>query len=98
MEEARYLGDASFWKYVIELERCANPLLQISPNGFSLPGVSPDFKKQQISLTDTGHMVLAGELDHVNINSVDRWIGGVHLTMDNCARWDDDAGQLIHRH
>ena len=33
----------------------------------------------RLRLTDTGPRVLAGEADHVTLNGIDRWIGGVHL-------------------
>jgi hypothetical protein len=34
--------------------------------------------------------VLAGEADHVTLNGLDRWIGGVHLHGRHTPwRWDD---------
>jgi hypothetical protein len=39
--------------------------------------------------------VLAGEADHVRLNGIDRWLGGVHLEGDEAAwRWDAAAGRL----
>jgi hypothetical protein len=41
-------------------------------------------------LTDAGARVLAGEADHVRLNGIDRWIGGVHLRGRHPRwRWDD---------
>jgi hypothetical protein len=30
--------------------------------------------------------VLAGKADHITLNGIDRWIGGVHL-LRRCVRW-----------
>ena len=32
-----------------------------------------------VALTDAGRGVLDGAADHVALNGIDRWIGGVHL-------------------
>ncbi|MBE2318611.1 hypothetical protein DVA67_021715 [Solirubrobacter sp. CPCC 204708] len=42
-----------------------------------------------LELTDLGRDVLEGRADHVALNGIDRWIGGVHLTAD---RWRFDEG------
>lgn len=34
-------------------------------------------------LSPTGSRVLNGELNHVELNGIDRWVGGVHLTQKN---------------
>jgi hypothetical protein len=48
----------------------------------------------QVVLTDVGHRVLSGKSDHIELNGIDRWIGGVHLF--GCdVRWRWDAG--LHR-
>ena len=37
-----------------------------------------------------GRAALAGEADHVALNGIDRWIGGVHLSGPEAAwRWDE---------
>jgi hypothetical protein len=41
-------------------------------------------------LTDAGERVLRGEADHVALNGIDRWVGGVHLQgRDIRWRWDE---------
>jgi hypothetical protein len=42
-------------------------------------------------VTAAGARVLAGETDHVELNGIDRWIGGVHL-IGNDAQWRWDEG------
>jgi hypothetical protein len=70
MEQAVFMGD---WSAQIHLERMTNarvPLLTGEP----------------IMLTDAGTRVLAGEANHVKLNGIDRWWGGVHLNAENAAR------------
>lgn len=45
----------------------------------------------RLRLTGTGARVLAGEEDHVALNGIDRWIGGVHLHGHRVA-WRFDEG------
>jgi hypothetical protein len=41
-------------------------------------------------LTAAGRRVLDGDEDHVALNGIDRWIGGVHLVGREVPwRWDD---------
>jgi hypothetical protein len=41
-------------------------------------------------LTDAGERVLRGEADHVALNGIDRWVGGVHLRGRSVSwRWDE---------
>jgi len=40
--------------------------------------------------------VLAGKADHVALNGVDRWIGGVHLDgPDSRWRWDEGTEGIV---
>lgn len=94
-EEARYLGDASFWNYLMELERCANPLVTVSPDQFHLPGHTGSFRQQTISLSETGKRVLADKMDNIDLNGCDQWIGGVHITTDSCPRWNPLSEHLV---
>ena len=44
-----------------------------------------------LKLTDAGRRVLDGLDDHVALNGVDRWIGGVHVS-GNAVGWRWDEG------
>ena len=48
-------------------------------------------RHNRLRLTGPGRRVLDGEEDHVALNGVDRWIGGVHLT-GRAVRWRWDEG------
>jgi hypothetical protein len=45
----------------------------------------------RLGVTGAGRRVLAGEADHVELNGIDRWVGGVRLH-GAAARWRWDEG------
>lgn len=48
-----------------------------------------------LRLTHIGERVLAGTADHVLLNGIDRWIGGVHLQGHDVPwRWNDGTETL----
>jgi hypothetical protein len=78
------MGDSLFWLYLRRMTESEPPLLRMS-NGrpFRLPSLcgSPDeFSEQDILITQVGEKVLVNELDWIQINGIDKWLGGVHLT------------------
>jgi hypothetical protein len=44
-------------------------------------------------VTDAGRAVLVGEADRVELLGIDRWLGGTHLTTDNC--WRRDGARIV---
>jgi hypothetical protein len=79
-EQRPFMGDAVFWLHLDGLVGAPVPLL--TENG-------------ELALTAAGEDVLAGRADHVRLNGIDRWIGGVHLVgTDADWRWDAARGQL----
>jgi len=62
-ESAPFMGDAVLELHLRSLGAARTPLLNPNP----------------LTLTSAGQRVLAGELDAVQLNGIDRWIGGVHL-------------------
>lgn len=83
MEERIFMGDWSFWDVVRRLASGPHPLLSVDP---LLSGRASGDEKP--SLTADGRRVLAGEADHIALNGIDRWLGGVHVTPERCWRWD----------
>jgi hypothetical protein len=78
LEEIIWMGDATFLRYLDGLARAREPLIRPRNRGFEI--------------TPFGRVVLAGKEDHVRVNGINRWLGGVHL----CAgapvwRWDEEA-------
>ena len=84
MEERIYLGDLLMWAFIRTLVDARTPLL--SHEGEFREGRSPS---GTFSLTEAGHAVLSGAADHIAINGIDRWLGGVHLT-DGRWRWNGE--------
>lgn len=95
-EDPIYLGDSSFAMYVASLSNAREPLV-LTANGGRLgaPGGGPAFWRSEVALTDAGRAVLAGSADHVRLNGIDRWLGGVQLTGEEAAwRWDSGSRAL----
>jgi hypothetical protein len=64
-EERPFMGDLVFWSYLNRLAGCDVPLTAES--------------RGEYTLTEAGSDVLAGRKHHVELNGIDRWLGGVHL-------------------
>ncbi|AQZ62080.1 unnamed protein product [[Actinomadura] parvosata subsp. kistnae] len=88
--EARpYIGDTWYFATIDRLAGGPHPLLSVEPAG------RPVGFATEVRLTRAGARVLEGEADHVTLNGVDRWIGGVHLTgRDVRWRWDEGRERL----
>ena len=69
-----FLGDTWSFNAMSRLRTAALPLLESRGN---VDRITPHTR---LGLTDMGRRVLNGNEDHIAINGVDRWIGGVHLT------------------
>jgi hypothetical protein len=88
LEEQVFMGDASFYKILADLSRARHPLVQISDTLQNRLG--------DVTITETGRKVLEGQADHVDLNAIDRWLGGVHLTREKAAwRWDRVSERIV---
>ncbi len=91
-EEHVFMGDWTLWSYVKRLCEAPEPLLKTA-NGapFRLPleELNPEFLAQTLHMTEAGQAVYENEFDAVDLNGIDRWLGGVHLQGPDAAwRWD----------
>lgn len=91
-EERRYQGDSSFWVMLHQLLESDPPLLSLPPGKQLTLPTSPD---QWLSITPAGNDVLAEKRNWLQMTSLDRWIGGVHLTPDKVWCWD--AAAMVNR-
>jgi hypothetical protein len=82
-EEASFLGDVPCYAAIDDL--CAQPAPLLTPLEH---GYEP---------TVLGRRVLAGDADWLELQPLDRWLGGVHLTGERHWRWDDRRQTLIKR-
>ena len=85
-EERPFLGDSVFFGTLRALASARVPLVTISGGPEVL-----DLRSHVIAITDAGREVLAGRSDHIALNGIDRWRGGVHLTGRDTALWRWDA-------
>jgi len=85
-ETRPYLGDTWCFERMDRMAHAPVPLLDAR---------SPVDRLTPVRLTEAGARVLAGQADHAELNGVDRWIGGVHLTGRPRWRWDDGTESIV---
>jgi hypothetical protein len=87
------VGDLLLFDMLRKFVAARHPLLQYA-EPFNGKFNSYQFNSAKLRLTETGRRVLAGKDDHVALNGIDRWTGGVHLR-GHRARWRWDP--QLHR-
>ncbi|MDF1552960.1 MAG: DUF1835 domain-containing protein [Deferrisomatales bacterium] len=100
MEEARFMGDWSFWKVLEGLLDGPHPLLATgSGHPFRYPPRAEGddgFRRQSLALTPDGGSVLEGRANRLARQPVDRWLGGVHLAPGLPRwRWDGEGSTVV---
>ncbi len=94
-EEAAFMGDWSFFRLIDDLAFGNVPLIA----GLSPPPDGPfdgeRFRDADLALTMAGEDVLAGEVDHVDLNGLDRWWAGTRLAGRAVWRFDREAARLV---
>ena len=99
LEEAAFMGDLSFWRWIDGLAFAPAPLIAGVREGGIAAARTPDdihaYLTAKLSVAEAGRAVLAGEADFAALNPVDRWLGGTHVANDNLWRWDDASGTLV---
>jgi hypothetical protein len=101
-EEARFMGDASFFRWLDGLAFGPEPVVSGLPcrcpiksqAGYDDPRARA-YLSADISATPFGTEVLAGRADHARANPVDRWLGGTHLSDGRLWRWHRGAEALV---
>ncbi len=88
VEEHPFLGDAGYWCVLRDLAGGAHPAIEIET------ATHQAFAGSTVRLTSSGSRVLAGEADRIELNGIDRWRGGVHLTAADPWRWDPGKRQF----
>jgi RNA polymerase sigma factor (sigma-70 family) len=88
MEEQIFMGHESFNRIVGALADARHPLVEISD--------TPQHNLGTVRITEAGRRVMQGEADHIALNGINEWLGGVHLEGEKSAwRWDCNAGRII---
>ena len=85
--EARpFLGDSTFFEMLQRLGSARIPLVTIDAGADHT-----DPRQRRIAITEAGRDVIAGRADHVRLNGIDIWRGGVHLNGSDRSPWRWDA-------
>jgi hypothetical protein len=85
-ETRPFMGDTWAYEAIERLARDEVPLLKAA---------RPVGRTAGVSITDAGRRVLAGDDDHVALNGVDRWVGGVHLEGREVPRFDEGVEAVV---
>lgn len=104
MEGRPFWGDMGIWTIADELATAGTPLL-VATGPDSLGDIAlvdhprlsqRELRRWRLDLTGAGRSVFAGDADAIELNGIDRWMGGVHLTGSQGAwRWDETQSQLV---
>lgn len=98
-DQPNFYGDLPFFKRIEHLCNNTNPAIRKRDGSpFFLPELnampSEIFRAQELEITGFGVRVLKGDVDFLEENRIDRYIGGVHLDSKNCPRFDPESGKF----
>ena len=84
------VGDVLLWW---RLRRLAGPALPHP--AVTMTGVQSEISRTDVHLTPVGERIARGELNFVELNGIDDWVGGVHLDSRVNDVWFHRDGLLI---
>jgi hypothetical protein len=91
-----FFGDTMLWGCLNGLAGGNEPLITVTGPEPRLPQWDPKgINRWELALTPVGEQVLAGEVDAIEVNGLDRWHGGTHLTPDSLWRWDRATQRIV---
>ncbi|MDX1741222.1 MAG: hypothetical protein R3178_08020, partial [Rhodothermales bacterium] len=84
MEDARFMGDWSFWSIIAEMTSGPDPLIDLGGHVPPSSPAAPDsaFFDVALRLTAVGEDVIVGRRNAIDVIGIDRWVGGTHLTRE----------------
>ena len=89
------LGDFQFYLALKQLNEGRAPLLNIKNGATNGKLDSKMIGKTSFEVTPSGQAVLKGEADFVELNGIDVWLGGVHLSGSNLWRWEEQKQEVV---
>jgi hypothetical protein len=95
--EPRYgYGDFQVWLALKGMSDVAEPLLVLIGEEDSTDPLSPArIMSASFEVTDAGEKILNGAADAIELNGIDEWLGGVHLSGRNLWRWNDQRREVL---
>lgn len=96
-EPAYGLGDSQVWRDAKRMAAPPQPLIEIAGlNDSDSASLSLRINKSSFDITQMGLEVLNGKADFLNLNGIDLWLGGVHLSdKESIWRWDERTQKLV---
>ncbi len=99
MEEAVFWGDTGFFSSLSNLAQGAHPMIRGLSEPFESAIMEDDERRKafilsSLELSETGSDVLAGNHDYADLNEIDFWWGGTHITKDRLWRWNAESRAL----
>jgi hypothetical protein len=93
------LGDLQFWGIIEGMRNCSHPLIALI-GGERLPRFNeplfPELEAWRLTLTDVGIAVLDEVQDHVKLNGIEEWFGGVYVSGTGPIwRWNADMKRVV---
>jgi len=90
-----WIGDMLLFDMLRQFVSAQSPLLSfVEP--FKERLESHEFNGAKLALTELGRKALAGKADHIALNGIDRWIGGVHLRGTRVRwRWHEAQHRIV---
>lgn len=91
-----FVGDTTLWQCLDGLASGKHPLILVNGSD-RLPLWNPprNLAAWELLVTESGMDVLEGKKDAVELNGIDRWMGGVHLVGGRSMwRWDENEQKL----
>jgi hypothetical protein len=85
-ETSPFMGDWGFYSILRRLASARTPLLSIDELTDAV-----DLRPLIVTTTEAGRDVIEGREDGVALNSIDRWLGGVHLIGQDRSPWRWDG-------
>jgi hypothetical protein len=90
------LGDSQFWLTLRRMTDARQPLLGLHNGNNSEKPDADILPCATFEITDVGRRVLKSEADFIELNGIDLWLGGVHLTGNKPTwRWDDSSERIV---
>lgn len=94
-----FMSDASFFAVLDDMSLCAEPLIARSSGERFQPKSEAEaqtgYLDAQVSATAFGRAVLAGRADHAEVNVIDCWMGGTHITNLELWRYDRARSRIM---
>ncbi|MFZ0591755.1 MAG: hypothetical protein WAM39_14920 [Bryobacteraceae bacterium] len=98
MENPLFMGNLSFFRILKDLASAQHPLIHTTDGSqLRLDRGAPTFETiLPVEISEVGLSVLDGRADHVRLNGIDRWLGGVHLKGAAATwRWSPERQCLV---